>query len=100
VNPPAQPGTLQRRPRSATIGTGRFTNADPAQDEQIDQGLESAPATLCPHCGRSTKTTSDGICAACWGSKGGRPMGWKKEAPRGSFLEDLRDLFLGGPFPW
>jgi len=43
VNPPAQPGTLQRRPRSATIGTGRFTNADPAQDEQIDQGTRKRP---------------------------------------------------------
>ncbi|MGZ8693834.1 MAG: hypothetical protein ACXWYS_00150 [Gaiellaceae bacterium] len=25
----------------------------------------------------------DGVCAECWGSKGGRPMGWKRQPPRG-----------------
>jgi hypothetical protein len=39
-----------------------------------------------------TKTTSDGVCAECWGSKGGRAMGWKKEAPQGSMLDDIDDV--------
>ncbi|HEY6016349.1 MAG TPA: hypothetical protein VIU44_00620 [Gaiellaceae bacterium] len=33
--------------------------------------LREAPESPCPHCGRLTRTTTDGICADCWGSKGG-----------------------------
>ena len=33
--------------------------------------LREAPESECPHCGRMTKTTSDGVCADCWGDKGG-----------------------------
>lgn len=36
--------------------------------------LASAPASPCPHCGRTTKTIQ-GVCADCWGSKGGRLLG-------------------------
>ena len=38
------------------------------------RSLRFAPVSPCPHCRRRTKTTSDGICADCWGSKGGRPF--------------------------
>jgi hypothetical protein len=44
-----------------------------------------------------TKTTSDGICAECWGSKGGRPMGWKQDGPSASLQDDVED-FLGSVF--
>ena len=48
----------------------------------------------CPHCGRVTKTTSDGVCAECWGSKGGRGMAWRRQRPRGSsLLGDVLRLF-------
>jgi hypothetical protein len=43
--------------------------------------LRAGKLSPCPHCGRDTVTTSDGICADCWGSKGGHPMGWRKRAP-------------------
>jgi hypothetical protein len=36
--------------------------------------LASAPASPCPHCGRTTKTVQ-GVCADCWRSKGGRLLG-------------------------
>ena len=39
--------------------------------------LRYAPESPCHRCGRVTRTTSDGVCAECWGSKGGRAMGWK-----------------------
>ncbi|HSP71780.1 MAG TPA: hypothetical protein VLN26_05375 [Gaiellaceae bacterium] len=42
--------------------------------------LREAPESLCPHCGRVTRTTTDGICADCWGSKGGT-MGRSPEPP-------------------
>ena len=58
--------------------------------------LRYAPESPCQHCGRVTKTTSDGVCADCWASKGGRAMGWKKEEPGGddSIVDEL-DLILG-----
>jgi hypothetical protein len=31
--------------------------------------LEEAAVSLCPHCGRESKTVSGGICADCWGVK-------------------------------
>jgi hypothetical protein len=34
--------------------------------------LRDAPESPCPHCGRTTKTTSDGVCADCWERKDGR----------------------------
>ena len=58
------------------------------------ESLRDAPESACPHCGRVTKTTSDGVCAECWASKGDRGMVWKKERPRGSsLLDDLLGLF-------
>jgi hypothetical protein len=54
--------------------------------------LRYAPRSPCHHCGRVTRTTSDGVCADCWASKGGRAMGWKKEDgdPTGdSILDDM-----------
>jgi hypothetical protein len=33
--------------------------------------LAFAPSSRCPHCGRDSKTVQ-GVCADCWGSKGGR----------------------------
>jgi hypothetical protein len=44
-----------------------------------------------------TKTTTDGVCAECWTSKGGRRMGSKRDRPRGSLFDDLAD-FLGALF--
>jgi hypothetical protein len=61
--------------------------------------LHDAPESECPHCGRLSKTTSDGICADCWGSKGGRPMLWKPEPTRLAFLDDILEFFkLGSRF--
>jgi ribosomal protein L37E len=51
--------------------------------------LRYAPESPCPRCGRVTKTTSDGVCAECWGSKGGRAMGWKKEAAEDRRIDDI-----------
>jgi hypothetical protein len=66
--------------------------------------LAAAPTSPCPHCGRETKTTSDGICAECWGSKGGHPMGWEKNAPGrgyGGGGDGLWFFFLPGSwFGW
>ncbi|MDQ3823994.1 MAG: hypothetical protein M3321_12225 [Actinomycetota bacterium] len=58
--------------------------------------LRDAPTSECPHCGRVTRTTSDGVCADCWAGKGGRPMGWKREPPRGgeSLLDDILDFLF------
>ncbi len=56
-----------RRPYTVSRAVARLRESEPSQ---------------CPHCGRETVTTSDGICADCWGSKGGQPMGWSKRAPR------------------
>ena len=56
--------------------------------------LRDAPESECPHCGRVTKTTSDGVCAECWGSKGGRGMAFRRERPRGSsLLDDILRFF-------
>jgi hypothetical protein len=62
-----------------------------------------ASISACPHCGRETKTTSDGICADCWGSKGGHPMGWERRPPgRYGWGDDgLLAAFFGlNPWPW
>jgi hypothetical protein len=32
------------------------------------RALGEAPASLCPHCGRQSKTVN-GVCADCWGVK-------------------------------
>ena len=60
--------------------------------------LEDAEGSPCGNCGRTTKTVQ-GVCAECWASKGGPPMGWKKRPPRdggGSFLLDV----ILSLFPW
>ena len=36
----------------------------------------SEERTPCPHCGRETQTTSDGVCAERWGQKVGRSRFW------------------------
>ena len=35
----------------------------------------------CPHCGRDSKTVQ-GVCADCWGSKGGRQF-WGRKTDQG-----------------
>jgi hypothetical protein len=40
--------------------------------------LAFAPSSRCPHCGRDSKTVQ-GVCADCWGSKGGREF-WARKA--------------------
>jgi len=72
----------------------------PGGGERVSRAVASlrdAPASKCPHCGRMTKTTSDGICADCWGSKRGRPMQWKPKRERLG-LFDFEDIF--GGWPW
>jgi hypothetical protein len=56
------------------------------------EALHDAPESDCPHCGRLSKTTTDGICADCWGSKGGRPMHWQSQ-PFRLGLFDFLDFF-------
>ena len=53
--------------------------------------LARAPSSICPHCGRNSKTVQ-GVCADCWGSKGGRQFWLSKQAPRASILDDLEDI--------
>jgi hypothetical protein len=52
-----------------------------------------APTSACPHCGRQTKTVQ-GVCADCWGSKGGRQFWVRKDGPRAGALDDL-EVILG-----
>jgi hypothetical protein len=61
------------RPRRRRLGPPRFTRS----------GLELrlARRSLCPHCGRMSPTVQ-GVCADCWGSKGGRQF-WVREADQG-----------------
>ena len=44
--------------------------------------LREAPESVCPSCGRMTRTTSDGVCADCWAHKDGRRYGTAKAPPR------------------
>jgi hypothetical protein len=45
-----------------------------------------------------SKTTSDGICADCWGSKGGRPMFLRQPQTSSLFDDSFDDIsfFLFG----
>jgi hypothetical protein len=52
--------------------------------------LAFAPSSACPHCGRTTKTVQ-GVCADCWGSKGGRQFWVRRYQGSDSYLEE----FLG-----
>ena len=47
-----------------------------------------APSSPCPHCGRTTKTVQ-GVCADCWGSKGGRLLWMRKSGPDTSELQEI-----------
>ena len=47
--------------------------------------LAFAPSSRCPHCGRHSKTVQ-GVCADCWGSKGGRQF-WIRKTDQGWPLE-------------
>lgn len=58
--------------------------------------LATAESSLCPHCGRTTKTVQ-GVCADCWGSKVGRQFWLRKHAPRRSTLGDLLGVDLFHP---
>jgi hypothetical protein len=60
------------RPRRRRLGPPRFTRA----------GLELRLArhSLCPHCGRMSPTVQ-GVCADCWGSKGGQQFWVRKTGP-------------------
>jgi hypothetical protein len=58
--------------------------------------LRDAQTSECPHCKRMTKTTSDGICADCWGSKGGRPMQWQPQPFRLGLFDDVFDFLPFG----
>jgi hypothetical protein len=44
--------------------------------------LREAPSSPCPHCGRVSKTTTDGVCADCWEHKDGGRYGTLKPPPR------------------
>jgi hypothetical protein len=47
--------------------------------------LRLARRSLCPHCGRVSPTVQ-GVCADCWGSKGGRQF-WIRKSDQGWPLE-------------
>jgi hypothetical protein len=53
--------------------------------------------TPCPHCGRDTRTASDGICVECWGPKrpGSQAFPRRGRRERGYFWEELDDFFGG-----
>ena len=51
-----------------------------------------APRSLCPHCGRMSPTVQ-GVCADCWGSKGGRQFWQSKRGPSASAEDALFDTF-------
>jgi hypothetical protein len=44
--------------------------------------LRDAPSSPCPHCGRVSKTTSDGFCADCWARKEGQRVARIRPVPR------------------
>lgn len=54
--------------------------------------LRLARRSLCPHCGRMSPTVQ-GVCADCWGSKGGRPFWIRKTDQRWPF--EFSPLLLG-----
>jgi hypothetical protein len=51
-----------------------------------------APRSLCPHCGRMSPTVQ-GVCADCWGSKGGRQFWLRKRGPSAPAEAALFDTF-------
>jgi hypothetical protein len=53
-----------------------------------------APSSPCPHCGRTTKTVQ-GVCADCWGSKGGRQFWVRRYQGSDSLLEEFLGLRTG-----
>ena len=54
--------------------------------------------TACPHCGRDTQTSTDGVCAECWGRKRSGPrLHPASRRERGYFWAELDD-FLAGLF--
>jgi hypothetical protein len=53
--------------------------------------LRLAPKSPCPHCGRTTKTVQ-GVCADCWGSKGGRQFWVRRYQGSDSLLEEFVGL--------
>jgi hypothetical protein len=65
------------RPRRRRLGPPRFTRSA--------LELRLARRSLCPHCGRMSPTVQ-GICADCWGSKGGRQF-WIRKTDQGWPLE-------------
>jgi hypothetical protein len=54
--------------------------------------LAFAPSSRCPHCGRDSKTVQ-GVCADCWGSKGGRQF-WGRKSDQG-WPRALSPIVLG-----
>jgi hypothetical protein len=54
--------------------------------------LRLARRSLCPHCGRVSPTVQ-GVCADCWGSKGGRQFWIRKTDQRWPF--EISPLLLG-----
>ena len=51
--------------------------------------LYAGERSACPHCGRDTITTSDGVCAECWGSKGGQ-MWRDRTRIRNAYITTIR----------
>jgi hypothetical protein len=54
--------------------------------------LRLARRSLCPHCGRVSPTIQ-GVCADCWGSKGGRQF-WIRKSDQGWPVE-ISPFLLG-----
>jgi hypothetical protein len=53
--------------------------------------LRLAPRSLCPHCERVSATVQ-GVCADCWGSKGGRQFWVRRSQGSDSLLEEFLGL--------
>ena len=72
------------RPRRRALGPPRTTRSA--------LQLRFARRSLCPHCGRVSPTVQ-GVCADCWGSKGGRQF-WIRNRDQGWPFE-ISPLLLG-----
>jgi hypothetical protein len=72
------------------VGPGR-----PGLASKSTVRLALAPSSPCPSCGRITKTVQ-GVCADCWGSKGGRQFWVRRYQGSDSLLEEFLGLSTAG----
>jgi hypothetical protein len=70
---PPHPRAASSRPEQAISRHRRSRRLGPPRTTRSALRLKLAPSSPCPHCDRTTKTVQ-GVCADCWGSKGGRQV--------------------------